>query len=116
MKRLILLPMLLVLSLALSACTTRTSYVDLYGQAAPPAAADYTIVVTPATKYVNVEGGQTVNFVVGDKQFAWTFNVARTVHSFDLNEVAPPGLLMRVVRAYVSPDPKYLGATLGPGD
>lgn len=116
MKRAVFLPALLAFGLALSACVTRTSYVDLYGQAAPSTGADYTIVITPATRYVNVEGGQTVNFIVGDKQFAWSFNVARTVHSFDLNEVAPQGLLPRAVRAYVSPDPKYFSAPLGFGD
>jgi hypothetical protein len=114
MKRIIPTSILFGISLALSACTQRTSYIDLYGQSAPPAAAERTIVITPATRYVNVEGGQTVNFVVGDRQFAWSFNVARTVHSFDLNEVAPPGMLNHAVRAYVTPDPKYIDAPSGP--
>ena len=116
MKRIILIPVLSVISLVLSACVTRTSYVDLYGDPAPSSGAEYSIVITPATRYVNVEGGQTVNFIVGDKQFAWSFNVARTVHSFDLNEVAPPGVLTRAVRAYVSPDPKYISAPAGPDE
>jgi hypothetical protein len=116
MKRIIFMPVMFAIALALSACAARTSYVDLYGQAAPASGADHTIVITSATKYVNVEGGQTVKFVAGGNEFAWTFNVARTVNSFDLNEVAPPGVLNHVVRVYVSPDPKYIDAPAGPDD
>ncbi len=103
------MPAILIVAVALGACATRTSYVDLYGQAVPVSGVERTIVITPDTRHVNVEGGETVRFVSGSKQFAWTFNVARTVHSFDLNEVAPPGMLDHVVRAYVTPDPKYIG-------
>jgi hypothetical protein len=94
----------------LVACATRTSYVDLYGDPAPVSAAQRTIVIGPDTKYVNVEGGQIVKFVAGDKEFAWNFFVARTVSMFRLNEVAPAGVLDHEVRAYVSPDPRYIGA------
>lgn len=98
-----------VAATALTACATRTSYLDLYGQQAPATAAERTITIKPDTKYVNVEGGQIVRFVTGDKDFTWHFLVARTVDSFVLNEVAPPGVLDHVVRAYVSPDPRYIG-------
>lgn len=92
-----------------SGCVTRTTYTDLYGREIPPAAwVDRTIVLTPETRYINVEGGQSVRFIVGDKTFAWHFIVARTVDAFDLKEVAPAGLLDHTVMAYVSPDPKYL--------
>jgi hypothetical protein len=94
---------------ALSGCATRTGYTDLYGSAAAPADYMPTIVITPNTRYVNVVGGDTVRFVSGGKEFAWTFNVARTIDQFDLNDVAPPGLLDHTVRAYVAPDPKYWG-------
>jgi len=50
------------------------------GDPAPAAAANRTIVITPATKYVNVEGGQTVKFVVGGKTFTW-FLMARRMFS-----------------------------------
>ena len=83
---------------------------DLYGQPAPTSAFERIIVITPATGYINVQGGQTIKFIVGSNEFAWTFNVARTVHSFDLNDVAPSGMLDHIVRAYVSPDPKYISA------
>lgn len=99
----------IMLAFLTSGCVTRTTYIDLYGREIPPAAwVDRTIVLTPATRYINVEGGQSVRFIVGDKAFAWHFIVARTVNAFDLKEVAPAGLLDHTVMAYVSPDPKYL--------
>jgi Heavy-metal resistance protein CzcE len=95
--------------LALTSCVTRTDYVNLYGQPSPVAGADRMIVITPSTRFVNVEGGQTVAFIIGDKQFAWNFFVARTVTHFPLNDVAPPGILDHPVQTYVSPDPRYFG-------
>jgi hypothetical protein len=94
---------------AVGACATRTSYVDLYGDPAPTSAAQRTIVIGPDTKHVNVEGGEIVRFIAGDKEFAWNFFVARGINMFKLNEVAPPGVLDHEVRAYVSPDPRYIG-------
>lgn len=82
-------------------------YVRLFGDPATDAYATRTIVITPETRYINAEGGEVIRFVVGDRSFAWSFNVARTVKAFDLNDVAPPGLLQNKVRAYVSEDPKY---------
>jgi hypothetical protein len=84
------------------------SYVHLFGQSAPESMANYTIVIRPETRYVNVEGGEVVRFIIGSQSFTWHFNVARTVGAFDLNEVAPPGMLDHTVRAYVAPDPLYL--------
>ena len=82
---------------------------DLLGNAAPSTAATRNIVITPETKWVNVEGGEIINFIVGDKAFAWDFYVGSTVSSFDLSRVAPPGVLNRRIEAYVSPDPRYIG-------
>jgi hypothetical protein len=91
-----------------SGCATR-NYTDLYGQAAPVTGANRTIVISPDTRYVNVEGGEVIRFVVGGKEFGWDFYVARTVHTFDLKEVAPVGLLDHSVRVYLTPDPRYVG-------
>lgn len=99
----------LMLVIALSACARQTPLIDLYGQPAPIPAAERTIVITPNTKHVNVEGGQIVRFVVSDKEFAWNFNTARGISSFSLNEIAPPGVLNHPVHAYISPDPRYRG-------
>ena len=93
---------------ALSAVAAR-DYTKLYGNPAPASSANPTIAIQPGTRYVNVQGGDTVNFVSGGKTFGWSFNVARTVKSFELNEVAPAGVLDHPVTVYVSPDPKYTG-------
>lgn len=95
--------------LTLASCATRTSYTDLYGMPSPPGLGVRTIAITPDTRYVNVEGGEMIRFVSGDMEFGWHFFVAKTVWSFPLNEVAPPGFLDHPVEAYVSPDPKYMG-------
>ena len=78
-------------------------------ETAPAAAANRTITIAPDTRYVNVQGGQTVRFDVGGQTFSWDFDGAETVGSFDLNKVAPPGLLDHPVTAYVSPNPMYMG-------
>jgi hypothetical protein len=98
-----------IATLLLTSCATGTSNIALYGDPAAPSAAQRTIVINPNTKYVNVEGGEVVRFVAEGKEFAWNFFVAKTVSSFRLNEVAPPGMLDHEVRAYVSPDPRYIG-------
>lgn len=102
-----------VVGLALSAATLSSlgaaPRIDLLGDAAPAAAATRTIVIRPDTKYVNVTGGDIVKFVVGDKAFAWAFNVGANISSFDLKRVAPPGVLDKSVMAYVAPDPRYIG-------
>lgn len=85
------------------------SRLDLWGDPAPVTAAGRTIFITPETKYVNVAGGETVKFVVGDESFAWTFDGPSEGYKFDLNETAPPGVLGRRVIAYVDPNPLYMG-------
>jgi hypothetical protein len=50
-----------------------------------------------------------VQFNVGDKTFAWNFDVARNISDFDLNDVAPPGVLDHAVTAYVAADPQSAG-------
>jgi hypothetical protein len=103
---------LLILSFATCIVTAAPAFsaarpIDLYGDPAPIAAATRTIVITPDTKWVNVQGGEVIKFVVGDQSFAWNFFVGWLVSSFDLALVAPPGLLPHSVIAYVSPDPRF---------
>lgn len=78
------------------------SYVHLYGTPAQPVSTDRTIVIRPDTRYVNVTEGDVIRFVVGDKTFGWKFDTALTVRDFELNEVAPPGMLDHPVRAYIA--------------
>ncbi|GAB3549466.1 hypothetical protein GCM10027343_31270 [Noviherbaspirillum agri] len=100
-----------IFAIALSACAYLPAErpIALLGDPAPPASASTTIVIEPGTRWVNVTGGDIVNFVVGGKSFAWAFNVAKGVSSFELNRVAPPNMLDHRVDVYVAPDPRYIG-------
>jgi hypothetical protein len=97
------------IAVALTACASRTSYTDLYGTPAPSNAADLTMAIGPNTKYINVEGGKIVRFIVAGQSFAWHFMLARSIDHFDLKEVAPAGMLDHSVIAYVTADPRYIG-------
>ena len=108
MKKTSLVSAVLLSTLSLSACLPAATRLDLLGQTAQPAAATRTIVITRDTRYVNVEGGEIIKFVVDGKTFTWVFNGTDNIQAFDLNEVTPPGLLDHRVRAYVSPNPMYL--------
>jgi hypothetical protein len=63
------------------------------------------------TKFVNVDDGQVVKFVVhepdgADRSFTWHFNVGRETVG-DLGTLAPIGVLGRPVKVYVGPNPRY---------
>lgn len=75
----------------------------LLGDAAAPESATRTIVITPATQFVNVVAGETVRFVESGHEFAVSFDGVRP--SFKLNALAPEGSLDHKVTAYVSPHP-----------
>lgn len=112
MKTKLLVPAVLALTLSLPAFSSIAATpppLDLLGDPVPPAAADTTITITPDTHYVNVQKGQVVKFDVGGKTFAWDFDSAVTVESFDLNRVAPPGMLDHEVTAYIAPNVQYEG-------
>jgi hypothetical protein len=96
----------------LAACTSGPvqQHADLLGMAIPASAAVHSVVITPGTRRVNATGGDTVRFVAGGNEFGWDFHVSPLVQVFDLNRVAPPGLLGRPLPVYVDPDPNY---TLG---
>lgn len=65
------------------------------------------IVLTPQTKAVNVNDGETVEFIIGDKSFSWHFQTFRNENNFELAKIAPPELGVNGVRVYISPDPVY---------
>jgi hypothetical protein len=81
---------------------------DLWGDPVAPAAATRIVVVTPQTRYVNVVGGETIRFLVGDKAFGWRFTPAQHIPPFDLRIIAPPGMLDHQVLVYVAIDARYL--------
>lgn len=88
-----------------------TQPVSFLGSAAPAGVAvDQVIEITDSTRHVNVVGGSTVRFVVGEQSFSWSFqNGSAHVIPFDLETIAPKGLLRHPVTAYVSDNPLYQG-------
>jgi hypothetical protein len=110
MKTKSLIPAVLAVSLSLAGLSSMAATPrDLLGETASATSADRTIAIKSDTRYVNVEGGQIVNFDVNGKTFVWDFDGGSANQSFDLNQVAPPGLLDHTVTAYVSPNPLYMG-------
>lgn len=72
------------------------------GVAAPLTQASRAVVLTQDTKWVNVKKGETIKFVAGSVEFAWTFDGYGT-RPLDLREVAPGGALSGPVMVYVAP-------------
>ncbi len=93
-------------SLALSACAADSS---MLGQSEPAGYATRTVVVGPDTTYINVDRGDVVKFVVGDKSFSWSFDTPSTISEVTLNQVAPAGMLDHTVKAYIKRIPVYDG-------
>ena len=108
MKMISLVRAVLALTLSLTALSSiATTRLDLLGDPAPDSAAERTITIRPDTRYVNVTGGQVVKFEAGGKTFTWNFDGPESVWAFDLNQVAPSGMLNHVVTAYIAPNPLY---------
>lgn len=76
---------------------------DLLGSPVTVQSAERAIALNDGTRYVNVQYGETVRFDVDGKSFAVKFDGIRG--AFDLNDLAPAGVLNRTIRAYVSPSP-----------
>jgi hypothetical protein len=76
---------------------------SLAPSAATPEAADMTVTITAKTKVVNVFENDTVLFKVGEAQFALKFD-GNSVR-YNLETLAPPGVLTHRVTVYVSPNP-----------
>ena len=94
-------PTLAALTLsAASLSAAALTFGDLYGEPAQVSAAQRTIVVGPATKWVNVRQDEVVKFVAGDKEFAWAFD--GLPQAFDLSKVAPSGAIDHRVLVYIA--------------
>lgn len=84
------------------------------GVVVPPSLATRTIPIDAKTKYVNVTAHETVKFLANGSAFAITFNgspataFAFVPSVFDLNQLAPSGVLSHKVTVYVAPDPLYI--------
>ncbi len=84
------------------------------GEVVPLSGAMRTIPIDAKTKYVNVTAHETVKFVANGNAFAITFSgssattFAFVPSVFDLNQLAPAGVLNHRVTVYVAPDPLYI--------
>ncbi len=70
------------------------------GSAIAPAQAERSIVIGPDTRWANVQQGESIRFVAGQREFAWRFD--GSAMSFDLLRVAPTDFLSRSLRVYVA--------------
>ena len=59
------------------------------------------------TKYVNVNNGETVQFVQQGKSFTFHFNTYPNVTEVDLKKIAPAGFDTGAVEVYVASNPLY---------
>jgi hypothetical protein len=102
MKKLIvaLAPFVLLAATAARADTSA----QMLGEPAAAADATRTIEITSATSHVNVSRGDVVRFEANGREFAYRFDTAPDVSSFDLRRIAPAGALDHPVTAYVAPD------------
>ncbi len=73
-----------------------------YGGEAPARAADYRISITAATRWVNVNNGDTVQFEAGGKAFTWHFRTFKGTKIFNLALIAPAGMAVGAVRVFVA--------------
>ena len=93
-----------VMNLSASAATSSTS--SLKGEVVPLSGAMRTIKIDAKTTYVNVTGHETVKFETNGNAFAIRF--ADDLQQFELNQLAPAGVIDHKVTVYVAPDPVYL--------
>lgn len=77
---------------------------DPFGTFAPAKAAVRVIKLNAGSKYLNVERGETVTIVKGEKAFTWKFDTFPTP-SFALAKIAPNDFGAGQIRVYVTPNP-----------
>ena len=80
-----------------------------FGSLVAASAATRVITLTPATRYVNVDDGETVRFVSGTQNFTWHFDTYPGVTSVNLSTLAPAAAALHGVRVYVGGNPLYQG-------
>lgn len=94
---------LILAAAALVASTLASATVskELLGSVSSADQAMRTIVITPSTRYVNVNQGDVVTFISNGKSFTWNFDGPQLL-AFSLSRVAPAGALDHDVTAYVA--------------
>src|SRR5438876_415237 len=96
----------LILSAASLAAIASVTEADMFGKPAQASAAQRTISIDPKTRWVAVERGEVVKFVSNGQEFAWAFNGLSS--SFDLDRIAPSGVLDRHLKVYIWPNAEDL--------
>jgi len=76
-----------------------------YGAPAPLAQAARQVALTPCTRWVNVDDGETVQFLAHGASFTWRFCTPRGQAVFDLDRIAPAQGHFPDVRVYVASNP-----------
>ncbi|MGE0310164.1 MAG: CzcE family metal-binding protein [Lautropia sp.] len=112
MKRLLVTVASIVASGLLAGCAGFDMQVPsrFLGEVVSPQQAERTVQIGPDTRYVHVKQFETVRFVGGGQQFGFRFDGPQSVRSFDLQRVAPGGMLGRPVFAEIELDTRYLGS------
>jgi hypothetical protein len=87
---------------------------SVYGAPAQPDSADRIVRLGPGAHWVNVDYGETVEFVAQaesgpERSFAWRFDVSPVDSDVDLSKVAPADFPVHDVHVFVAPDPRYTG-------
>jgi hypothetical protein len=75
-----------------------------------PAAADAavrTVVLGDHTRYINVNDGETVRFVHGDRSFTWNFDTVGRDGVAALGRIAPMDFGDAGAQVYIAPNPLY---------
>lgn len=78
-----------------------------YGSYAPQNSADETIVLKPESKWVTVDDGETVKFVIGKNTFTWNFSTFHQPLVLSMAAIAPENIGTANIRIYVRTNPLY---------
>lgn len=80
-----------------------------FGAPVANSAAERTITIKPATRFVNVTDGETVKFAVDGKEFSWHFSSWPSAQQVALAKLAPRDTVVSGVTVYVARNPTYFG-------
>jgi len=83
-----------------------------FGTPVDPDRVERTLRLRPGARWANVAYGESVRFVVrdrdgSDRSLAWRFDVGPDVTYVDLRNLAPAGFPLDSVRVYVGPDARF---------
>ncbi len=67
------------------------------------------VTIDAQTRSVNVEDGETVKFNVNGKSFVWHFATYSEAGNVKLSRIAPAGIDVKGVTAYIDSNPLYRG-------